>query len=161
MGWTEDDLKAHYQRLSEVYVGPDKPPQAPESAPDVSNPEWWIEAECTKFMEQDGWRALRTDPVSDRSKGKGFGELGMADHLFMRPFESHLVPRIAHPICSVLWVEFKVGAKKADKHQVEWHAKERAKGFMTWIANEDFPATLDGFREKYASSGLMRRKRWW
>jgi hypothetical protein len=32
---------------------------------------------------------------------------------------------------------------------------------MTWIANEDFPATVNGFREHYAQSGLMRRSDLW
>jgi hypothetical protein len=29
------------------------------------------------------------------------------------------------------------------------------------VANETFPATVDGFREHYAKSGLMRRPKWW
>jgi hypothetical protein len=61
----------------------------------------------------------------------------------------------------VLWVEFKRGKEKAGSHQVAWHAKERARGALTWIANEDFPATVDGFRSHYEKSGLMRREKWW
>jgi len=73
-----------------------------------------IQRTCSELLEWDGWRALRTDPVSDRAtvdairraimgvpelnhvrelilkvikrcvRGKGFGELGMPDHLYIR-----------------------------------------------------------------------------
>ena len=61
----------------------------------------------------------------------------------------------------LLWIEFKAGKKGAQKHQLEWHAKERALGFVTLIANEDFPATIDGFKNWYEKSGYMRRDKWW
>lgn len=149
MAWTEEDLTDHYNRLK-MRHDPDnlavaEPKELRESL---------IQEECAKFMEADGWRYLKTDPVSDRSRGKGFGELGMADALFLRP------PWV-HPRCDVLWVEFKAGREGAKKHQTEWHTKERARGFMTWIANEDFTATVEGFRDHYAKSGLMRRSKWW
>ena len=122
-----------------------------------------IEAECTKLLEQDGWRALRTDPVSDRGRGKGFGELGMADHLYLRylGFQDSRWDglRTAHSqsYSEVLWIEFKRPGKKPKKHQIEWHIKERARGALTLIAGEDFTATVQGFREWYAGSGLKRR----
>ena len=80
-----------------------------------------------------------------------------------------LHPRAAEPgstqrdqyCCDVLWVEFKTANRKAGKHQLAWHAVERARGFTVWVANETFPATVDGFREYYAKSGLMRRPKWW
>src|ERR1700674_894872 len=37
-----------------------------------------------EYLQLDGWRALRTDPVSDRKRGTGFGEVGMPDYLFVR-----------------------------------------------------------------------------
>ncbi len=129
---------------------------APESDLSVEWPEHMIESECTRLLEQDGWRALRTDPVSDRGRGKGFGELGMADHWFGRP-----LPSAGPYAVEMLWCEFKAGGNKADKHQTEWHFRERARGFQTWIANEDFPATIEGFRSHYANSGLMRRTDLW
>lgn len=130
-----------------------------------------IEAECTKILEEDGWRPLRTDPVSDRSKGKGFGELGMADHLYIRYCYSgeaceasakiggqwDIRARILHS--QVIWIEFKRPGAKAKKHQTSWHTKERARGALTLIAGEDFPATVEGFRQWYRNSGLMRRFR--
>ncbi len=110
-------------------------------------PEHMIEAECTRLLEQDGWRALRTDPVSDRGKGKGFGEKGMADHLYLRYDAIYLR-------ANVLWVEYKSANGKPAKHQTEWHTKERARGALTWIAGVDFPASVAGFVDHYRKSGL-------
>jgi hypothetical protein len=118
-------------------------------------PESLIEAECTKLLEQDNWRALRTDPVSDRGRGKGFGELGMADHLYIR-YDNPFRGRGTRAYCEVLWIEFKRPGKKPAKHQQDWHIKERARGALTLIAGEDFPASVDGFRAWYADSGLKR-----
>lgn len=117
-------------------------------------PEDMIEAECTRLLEQDGWRALRTDSVSDRGKGKGFGELGMADHLYFRWAISETARACAW--CQVLWVEFKSAKGKPSKKQVEWHTIERARGAITWIAGVDFPASVAGFVEHYRASGLNR-----
>lgn len=152
MSWTEADLAAHFARL--------QVPNPALSVPPVTVSEAVIEAECTKILECDDWRALRTDPVSDRSKGKGFGEVGMADHLYIR-----YAPPVAegdyHPCAGVrvdlIWIEFKRPGEKPKKHQTAWHAKERARGALTLIAGEDFPATVEGFRKWYAASGLARR----
>ncbi len=138
-------------------------------------PEWMIEAECTRLLEMDGWRALRTDPVSDRGRGKGFGELGMADHLYFRYETVVGCPQCGlnchdRPLCpqcgvatirspwksDVLWIEFKSAKVKPAKHQIEWHTKERARGALTLIAGEDFPASVAGFVEWYRKSGLNR-----
>ncbi len=122
--------------------------------PLMQNPEWYIEAECTRLLEQDGWRALRTDPVSDRGRGKGFGEIGMADHCYFRyqPHERHY----SRADAEVLWIEFKSAKGKPAKHQIEWHTKERARGALTWIAGVDFAASIEGFVEHYRKSGLNR-----
>ncbi len=121
-------------------------------------PEWMIEAECTRILEQDGWRALRTDPVSDKGRGKGFGEAGMADHLYFR-FEG--VAGVSpswngRGLAQVMWIEFKSAKGKPAKHQIEWHTKERARGALTMIAGVDFPASVAGFVAWYAASGLRR-----
>jgi hypothetical protein len=153
-GWTWEDI---YRRNLEVFG--DQEPACSSPAPDETAenvPERLIEAECSKLLEEDGWRALRTDPVSDRGRGKGFGEVGMADRWFVRP-----LPGAGPYAVEMVWCEFKTGKNTARKHQQAWHIRERARGFQTWIANEDFPATIEGFREHYANSGLMRRPRWW
>jgi hypothetical protein len=125
----------------------------------VEWPEHLIEAECTRLLEQDGWRSLRTDPVSDRGRGKGFGELGMADHLYIRySCVAHKLETV-HPgraDSDVLWIEFKSAKGKPAKHQTEWHTKERARGALTWIAGVDFPPSVQGFVMKYRQSGLNR-----
>ncbi len=130
---------------------------APESDPSVEWPEHLIEAECTRLLVQDGWRPLRTDPVSDRGRGKGFGELGMADHLYIR-YEKSWDKEWAPAMCDaqVLWIEFKSAKGKPSKDQTKWHTIERARGALTWIASEDFPASVAGFVEHYRKSGLNR-----
>lgn len=149
MSWTEEQLAEHYAKLKQPQPGAETP------APPTERSEFSVQEECVKFMQEDGWRALRTDPVSDRTKGKGFGELGMPDYLFMRP------DLLQQGRYSVVWVEFKSRLGKLMKHQLEWHNKERARGFTTWIAGQDFGPTVDGFRAHYSTSGLMRRARWW
>lgn len=131
-----------------------------------------IERTCTELLELDGWRSLKTDPVSRREWGKGFGEPGMADRLYIRYSDFHLPPVVdsANRICSpsrsdarsdVLWIEWKrqrgKQATKAARHQKAWHAAEQARGGLTLIAGEDFPATIEGFADWYSASGLMRR----
>ena len=140
--WTAEDLSEHYERLKQ------RPPELAgnDTQKPVDVPEEVIEAECTKILEEDSWRALRTDPVSDRGRGKGFGELGMADHLYIRYL----------PQPEILWIEFKRPGEKAKKHQTQWHIRERARGALTLIAGEDFPASVVGFREWYDTSGLRR-----
>lgn len=130
-----------------------------EDAPDpVEWPEHMIEAECTRLLEQDGWRSLRTDPVSDRGRGKGFGEKGMADHLYVR-YDCSIRPDYDYPDLersggSILWIEFKSAKGKPSKHQIDWNTKERARGALAWIAGVDFPASVAGFVEHYRKSGL-------
>lgn len=153
MNWTEEAYAEHMTKLK----------QPIEPQPVTASPlESLIEAECTKILEEDDWRALRTDPVSDRIRGKGFGELGMADHLYMRydPMDTGGTPLAPSPAdrsyAQILWIEFKRPGEKAQKHQAAWHIRERARGALTLIAGEDFEATVDGFRKWYAASGLRR-----
>jgi hypothetical protein len=81
--WTEEEIALRNLRIFGV-ADPDARPERP--AGDVR--ETVIEAECCKLLAQDGWRILKTDPVSDRGRGKGFGELPalLADsrHLFSK-----------------------------------------------------------------------------
>jgi hypothetical protein len=136
-----------------------------------------IQATVTQFLEWDGWRALRTDPVSDRGRAKGFGEPGMADHLYIRyqtrwrqPLTVGVQLAAAHVLTAaeVMWVEFKRRlpvkrgkawgrATKASIHQQAWHAKERARGALTIILGEDCEASVEGFKRFYFASGLARR----
>jgi hypothetical protein len=149
VSWTDADLAAHYERLKVPH--PDAPPAPAKISEAV------IEAECTRILECDGWRALRTDPVSDRSRGKGFGEIGMADHLMIR-YRPPTDWQAGMPgLAEVIWIEYKRPGEKPRKNQTAWHIRERARGALTLIAGEDFPATVEGFRNWYAGSGLMRR----
>lgn len=127
-----------------------------------------IQQTCAEFMALDGWRALKTDPCSDKSRGKGFGETGMADHLFIRYSSTESRERgkargFDLVDSEVLWVEF----KKLDRHgrptkptqkQLDWHATERNRGALTVIAGVDFPATIEGFQAWYNGSGLKRAR---
>jgi hypothetical protein len=170
MGISDFDLEEMRRRMA-ANMGQPIPEQP--TAPDTRS-EAQIEADCTKLLEEDGWRALRTDPVSDRGRGKGFGEIGMADHLYIRygprPYQIWKGQQkvnddpwmdVTRCQAEIMWIEFKRPGEKAQKHQRAWHTAERARGALTLIAGEDFPATVEGFREFYAKSGLMRRKRWW
>jgi len=126
---------------------------------------------CSDILILDGWRMLITDPVSDKARGKGFGELGMADRLYIRYFfadevsNPHRLPasRKTQRDCAttqVLWIEWKRTLRgkptKPTPQQIAWHAAERARGALTLIAGVDFPATIEGFRAWYAQSGLAR-----
>lgn len=159
--WTEAELAAHYAALK-------TPPDGTGDVPDVL--EAVIQEDVTKFLECDGWRALRTDPVSDRRRGKGFGEIGMADMMFIRYWGSHVgrAPQGHDTRCNalalaagnhIMWIEFKRGRGGVlAKSQRDWHNKERARGALTLIAGEDFTPSLKGFRAWYRASGLERRR---
>lgn len=155
MGWTEADLAEHYGRL--------KLPSEPlADAPHVT--EALIQAECSKLLQEDGWRFLRTDPVSDRSRAKGFGEVGMADAMFLRYLHGDRIriptgfAVLKSPAAEVIWIEFKAPKGVASKAQTAWHIKERARGALTLIAGQDFTASVAGFKSWYENSGLQRRQ---
>ena len=112
-----------------------------------------IERTCTDILELDRWRALKTDPVSRKEWGKGFGEPGMADDQFIR-YDREMPCRGQ---AEVLWVEFKTRHGKVAKRQLAWHQAERARGALTAIAGIDFEATIVGFQAWYLASGLNRR----
>lgn len=127
-----------------------------------------IQIACTQLLELDGWRPLKTDPVSRREWGKGFGEKGMADHLYIRYLWGRLQDnallfsrvesvQFFHALSQVLWIEWKRPGEKTKPHQDTWHRDERLRGGLTLKAGEDFEATIDGFLAWYRKSGLMRR----
>ncbi len=158
---TEDEFRILEQRMA-INRG-ESMPETETYYPDQKSenwPEWMMEQECTRLLEQDGWRALRTDPVSDRGRGKGFGEPGMADHLYIRYACGTVayVPETDKPLwaapAQVFWIEFKSAKGRPAKHQIDWHTKERARGALTWIAGVDFPASVAGFVKHYRASGL-------
>jgi len=107
-----------------------------------------VQRTVKEFLELDGWRAIRTDPVSDRSRAKGFGELGMPDYLFIRYDPSILDSCDAE----VLWLEFKRRGQKATTHQQAWHSTEQARGALVLTVGD-----IDRFTEWYKASGLCRR----
>lgn len=132
-----------------------------------------IERTCSEWLALDGWRTLKTDPTSDASRGKGFGELGMADRLYIRynpgarvsyglelsdgaKFTSSAGMGVA--LAELMWIEWKAKDGTVKKHQWAWHQGERARGALTLIAGVNFPKTIEGFQRWYRASGLMRRK---
>lgn len=115
-----------------------------------------IERTCSDLLALDGWRALKCDPVSRREWGKGFGEKGMADVLYIR-YSAGGTPQSKPRCAEVLWIEWKTPQGKTSLHQIAWHRAERARGALTWIAGIDFPAGIDAFLKFYRTSGLMRR----
>lgn len=125
-----------------------------------------IEKAISDLLELDGWRALKTDPVSDRARGKGFGEKGMADHLYIRyrdpaitrDFQTDLplsIDQIAR--AEVMWIEHKQPKGVVADHQRTWHVAERARGALSLLAGVHFTATVEGFWDWYRASGLMRK----
>ena len=125
-----------------------------------------LEKYGTDLLALDGWRSLKTDPVSDRSRGKGFGELGMADRLYLRygyhdvllATRGHTEARLRAEGCEIMWIEWKRRGGKAQDHQRLWIEFERELGALVILAGEDFAATPEGFLEWYRGSGLMRRE---
>lgn len=132
------------------------------------HPERDLERAATDLLGLDGWRSLKTDPVSDRARAKGFGEVGMADWLYIRYLSQYSPEWARHLIAKrrptwmasteVVWIEWKAPGGKATQHQLAWIAAERARGALVWLAGVDFPVTLEGFFQHYAASGLMRQK---
>lgn len=132
-----------------------------------------IERTCSDYLALDGWRMLKTNPVSDRSRGKGFGQKGMPDCLYIRytprvggqniPPGIHIEKSMPlndwwRSTCQaeLLWIEWKSAKGRIQSHQREWHCLERLRGAATWIAGQEFPATIEGFQAFYRKSGLWR-----
>jgi hypothetical protein len=103
-----------------------------------------IQQTVREFLELDGWRAIRTDPVSDRSRGKGFGEIGMADYLFIRY-------RGQMGAAEAMWIEFKRKGEQPKPHQKAWLHAERLRGAIVMVVDD-----IDIFAAWYKTSGLCR-----
>ena len=114
-----------------------------------------LEKAGTDLLAWDGWRSLKCDPVSRREWGKGFGERGMADRLYLRYDRMNYC---LNPVGEILWIEWKRPKGKAKPHQRTWIESERARGALVLLAGEDFEATYDAFLEWYRKSGLARRE---
>lgn len=123
-----------------------------------------IQRTCSDLLALDGWRMLRTDPCSDRARGKGFGEIGMADCLYIRHHVpiTWLVPlardTMYRTIAQVMWIEWKTRGGKMSMPQKIWHSVERDRGALTLIAGQDFETSIEGFISWYRASGLNRGK---
>lgn len=125
-----------------------------------------IEKTCCDLLRADGWVVRKMEQNYSERKKKRVGERGMADVLCIRYSQHSMIEdRCQH--CTVLWLEFKrlvpskrgkvwPRATKAAIHQSAWHTLERKRGALTLIAGKDFPASIEGFREWYKESGLMR-----
>lgn len=109
-----------------------------------------LERTCTNMLVLDGWRPLKTNPVSRRARGAGFGELGMADLLVIRYAE----PRSRN--AEIMWIEFKIPAGINAEHQKRWQQEERERGACVLVFGEDFPATAEDFWRFYCESGWRK-----
>ena len=118
-----------------------------------------VERACVRLLELDGWIVRKQEQNFSKKKKKSVGEKGMADRLCVRYG--------GPPHAEVLYIEFKrlVPSKRgkvwprstrAAIHQKAWIAVERKRGALVWLAGEDFPASIEGFREFYRNSGLCR-----
>ena len=134
----------------------DKPLRHTQRQKEIGTTEAHVQQTVTQFLELDGWRAIRTDPVSDRSRGKGFGEIGMPDYLYVRYEPDSRTATAASlgaiAFAEVMWIEFKAPGKAAAGHQIAWHAAERDRGALVLVVDD-----IDSFRQWYAQSGLQRR----
>lgn len=125
---------------------------------------------CDDFLRLDGWRVFKTD--LPHLRGLGVQEKGMPDRLYIRYANDGIwvVPDLRrHGSAEALWIEWKRRDSfskkqncwlptKASQAQHDWHAEERARGALVWVAGEDFEASPETFAEFYAKSGLQRKK---
>jgi hypothetical protein len=132
-----------------------------------NSPERELARECTKLLELDGFRTFWMEPVSRREWGRGTGEVGQPDALYIRydydrskqifgcaGFVNEMEMRAK---ADVLFIEYKSRAGRTPPSQKFWHERERARGALTAIAKIDFEPTVDGFLSWYLSTGLARR----
>ena len=124
-----------------------------------------IEKAATDYLCLDGWRSIKMEQNFSEKKRKTVGELGMADHLYIRyqgrhnrDFASDL-PNWPRAEAEVLFVEYKSASGKLKPAQLQWAAAERARGALVWLSTVDFPPTIEGFQQHYRDSGLARNVR--
>lgn len=131
-----------------------------------------IEQAIVDYLTLDGWICRKQEQNFSEKKRKIVGELGMPDQQCVRYCDArHSVGMSKQSVNrlraspELFWIEVKrerggeIGSKaeKARIDQKAWHARERERGALTVILGEDCPATVDGFIEWYALSGLQRR----
>lgn len=120
-----------------------------------------LEEAGTQVLEYDGWRSFKMEQNFSEKKQKRTGEAGMPDRLYIRYLAISGATKDWSEFAEVLWIEWKrLKGKKAtetSQSQKDWQLLERKRGALIWVPGEDFPATIEGFREHYKTSGLMRR----
>jgi hypothetical protein len=114
-----------------------------------------INAGIKTILEFDGWHALFMETVSRREWGKYTGEPGMPDILAIR---YNVLARDGVVRDQILWIEGKRPRGIVAPNQKLWHAVERERGALVWVAGEDFEPSVDGFLAHYKKSGLCRRE---
>lgn len=120
-----------------------------------NHPERDLAKACTELLQLDGFRAIPMEPISRREWGKGFGEIGMADYLYIRYEPVSLIVKNAK--AEVVWVEYKSPRGKPTRAQLLWHDAERKRGAVTAIATVNFAPTIEDFFIWYCAAGLNRR----
>jgi hypothetical protein len=120
-----------------------------------------IQRTVCDFLRAERWRVFEIEHEFSERKRKTFGESGMPDILAIRYRPLIEPPRVVR-LSEVLWVELKRidkrgRATKPAPAQSYWHALERGRGALVWVAGEDFPATIEGFTAHYRASGLALR----
>ena len=120
-----------------------------------------IERTITEWLALDGWIGLKTNPVSNRARGAGFGEVGMADYQYRRfqdvpgTLPSTILWRAQ---CELFWIEFKQPKGVHGRHQIAWQDREKARGALVLALGQDVAPTIEAVQDWYRRSGLMRRK---
>lgn len=124
-------------------------------------PEANIEQTCTQLLEWDSWRSMKMEENFSERKKKRTGEPGMCDRFYIR---YGLHPRgvvnpggAYHSWAEHIWIEWKALDGKPSATQAWWQEREKERGALVLCAGIDFPASIEGFREWYRKSGLMRR----
>lgn len=119
-----------------------------------------IEQTCTEILEWDGWRSFKMEQNFSEKKQKLTGEAGMADRLYIRYSPIHN-PGWRDLRCEVqadvMWIEWKSLSGHTSPEQQLWILAERKRGALVLCAGINFPASIEGFRQWYAKSGLQRR----
>ena len=121
-----------------------------------------LQKHAEDILQLDGWRVFRPEQNFSERKRKVVGEAGAPDGLYVRyggffHDGSDAADFMSECAAEVMWIEWKSAKGRPSTAQKIWHAAERKRGALALIAGEDFPATIDGFKEWYKNSGLMRK----
>lgn len=118
-----------------------------------------IEKTCSQILEWDSWRSFKMEQNYSERKQRRTGEAGMPDRLYIRytPVRTWL-PAETLSLCEVMWIEWKALGGRVSQAQQDWQVAEVARGALVLCAGRTFPASIEGFKEFYKTSGLQRRK---